>query len=134
MLDFLRHRAQQVKERRSALIDQETQQAALKERVQGLVRMLKDLLKDARYEAYTTLLKDTQRSLLAEREALLQSETERDARDFQAAILTGRLMQLDYILSTPDHFLTLADEGLSNGTAARSLVREPVGTPRTRSV
>lgn len=130
MLDFLRHRAAQMKARRAALIDQAAQQAALKARVTSMVQMLKDLLNDPRYADYAALLQDAQQSLTRERDGLL--ETSGDAQSYQIGLLTGRLLQLKLILSTPDDFLTLAEEGLRDG-AARSLVREPVGMPRTRS-
>ena len=126
MLDFLSGRLKERKAARAALIDQEAQRAQRLDQIKGFVKLLKELLKDARYEAYTTLLAETKASLVNEREALLQTETDRDARDYQCALLTGRIMQLENILVTPEQFIRLADQSESNGHAARPLAREPV--------
>ena len=91
-----------------------------------MVALLKDLLRDERYAAYAQLLRDTQASLLSEREALLRDETDREAREHQVAVLTGRLMQLEYILTTPDNFLRLAEQLETNGKVLSPPVREPV--------
>ena len=48
-----------------------------------------------------------------------------DARN-QVAVLTGRLMQLEYILTTPDNFLRLAEQLETNGQVLSPPVREPV--------
>ena len=126
MLDFLSGRLKERKAARAALIDQEAQRQERLAQLQGMVTLLKELLKDPRYAAYTALLTETKTSLLAERETLLQTDTDRDARDFQVALLTGRIMQLEYILMTPDNFLRLAEQPESNGSAARPPARQPV--------
>ncbi len=124
MFDFLTDRFRQRKAQRAALSDQEAQREERLERLKGMVALLRDLLKDTRYGAYTQLLKDARQALLAEREGLLQTTDDLSAH--YVAVLTGRIMQLDYILSTPDQFFALAEQGEANGTAARSLAREPV--------
>ena len=127
MKDFLSGRLQQRKADREALIDQEALKAQRREQIKGMVLLMKDLLADARYAALTQLLSNAHTSLLAEREALLR--TAHDGWEPDALILTGRIMQLDYILHTPDQFLALADEPEANGHAARSPARQPVGKP-----
>lgn len=126
MLDFLSGRLKERKAARAALIDQEAQKAQRVDALKGMVKLLKELLKDTRYAAFTALLEETKASLVNERETLLQTETDRDARDFQASLLTGRIMQLEHILITPEQFIRLADQPESNGHAARPLAREPV--------
>lgn len=126
MLDFLTERARQRKTQRTALIDQEAAKAQRLDQLKAMVEELKQLIKDPRYEAYTLLLKDTKISLLNERESLLQNETDREKREYEVALLTGRIMQLEYILTTPDNFFALADQGEGNGSAARPLARQPV--------
>jgi hypothetical protein len=126
MLDFLSGRLKERKAARAALIDQEALKLQRVEQLKGMVKLLKDLLKDTRYAAYTTLLTDTKTSLLNEREALLQTETDREAREHQVALLTGRIMQLEYILTTPEQFLALAESVEGNGSAARPQARQPV--------
>ena len=128
MLDFLSSRLKERTAARLALIDQEAAKLQRLEQLKGMVTLLKDLLKDKRYEAYTALLTDTKTSLLVERETLLQTETDREAREHQVALLTGRIMQLEYILTIPDQFLALAESAEANGNAARPPARQPVGS------
>ena len=128
MLEFLSSRLKERTAARLALIDQEAAKLQRLEQLKGMVTLLKDLLKDKRYEAYTALLTDTKTSLLAERETLLQTETDREAREHHAAILTGRIMQLSFILDTPEQFLALAESAEANGNAARPPARQPVGS------
>ena len=128
MLEFLSSRLKERTAARLALIDQEAAKLQRLERLKGMVTLLKDLLKDKRYEAYTALLTDTKTSLLVERETLLQTETDREAREHQVALLTGRIMQLEYILTIPDQFLALAESAEANGNAARPPARQPVGS------
>jgi len=128
MLEFLSSRLKERTAARLALIDQEAAKLQRLEQLKGMVTLLKDLLKDKRYEAYTALLTDTKTSLLVERETLLQTETDREAREHQVALLTGRIMQLEYILTIPDQFLALAESAEANGNAARPPARQPVGS------
>ena len=109
-----------------ALVDQEALKQQRLDQLKGMVALLKELLKDQRYAPYAQLLADTKTSLLNEREALLQTETDREAREHQVALLTGRIMQLEYILTTPDQFLALAESAEANGSAARPQARQPV--------
>ena len=126
MLDFLKGRLRERQAARLAAVDQEAQRQQRAAQVKAMVALLKDLLRDERYAAYAQLLRDTQASLLSEREALLRDETDREAREHQVAVLTGRLMQLEYILTTPDNFLRLADQRETNGKVLSPPVREPV--------
>ena len=126
MLDFLKGRFRERQAARMAAVDQEAQRQQRAAQVKAMVALLKDLLRDERYAAYAQLLRDTQASLLSEREALLRDETDREAREHQVAVLTGRLMQLEYILTTPDNFLRLAEQLETNGKVLSPPVREPV--------
>ena len=126
MLDFLKGRLRESQAARLAAVDQEAQRQQRAAQVKAMVALLKDLLRDERYAAYAQLLRDTQASLLSEREALLRDETDREAREHQVAVLTGRLMQLEYILTTPDNFLRLAEQLETNGKVLSPPVREPV--------
>lgn len=126
MLDFLKGRLRERQAARLAAVDQEAQRQQRAAQVKAMVALLKDLLRDERYAAYAQLLRDTQASLLSEREALLRDETDREAREHQVAVLTGRLMQLEYILTTPDNFLRLAEQLETNGKVLSPPVREPV--------
>ena len=126
MLDFLKGRLRERQAARMAAVDQEAQRQQRAAQVKAMVALLKDLLRDERYAAYAQLLRDTQASLLSEREALLRDETDREAREHQVAVLTGRLMQLEYILTTPDNFLRLAEQLETNGKVLSPPVREPV--------
>jgi len=128
MLDFLSGRLKERKAARMALVDQEAAKQQRMDQLKGMVALLKELLKDQRYAPYAQLLADTKTSLLNEREALLQTETDREAREHQVALLTGRIMQLEYILTTPDQFLALAESAEANGSAARPQARQPVGS------
>ena len=137
MIDFLNKRRRQVESRRAGVEEQERQRAAKIAQLKTHIALLKDLLRDARYLPYVALLQETKTSLLAEREALLAAEDDRDRRDHLVTLLTGRIMQLDFILTTPDQFLALADEPetpmgnrpvVPETSAARSPAREPVGS------
>ena len=128
MLGFLSGRLKERKAARMALVNQEAAKQQRLDQLKGMVALLKELLKDQRYAAYTQLLTDTKTSLLNERETLLQNETDREAREHQVALLTGRIMQLEYILTTPDQFLVLAESAEANGNAARPPARQPVGS------
>ena len=126
MLDFLKGRLKERQAARIATVEQDAQRLERQARLKAMVSVLKELLRDQRYAAYVQLLRDTQSSLANEREALLRDETDREAREHQVAVITGRLMQLEYILMTPDQFIALAEQGEGNGSAARPLAREPV--------
>lgn len=110
-MDFLSKRLEQVKSRRAAAAEQETQRAARTETLKQHITLLKDLLRDPRYATYTALLRDTKRSCEQEREAVLQTESDQERREHQVLLLTGRILQLEWILTTPDSFLALADLG-----------------------
>lgn len=135
MFEFLSKRLDQVKARRVAAAEQTLRREETLEAIKRVIPMVKDLLRDARYQEYATLLRDARTSCLAERESLLRAEGDCDPqeRDLRVALLTGRIQQLDYILDTPESFLALADQGqrmTGNGrpavpdTAARSPARE----------
>lgn len=126
MLDFLSGRLKERKAARIALIHQESEKAQRLDQIKAMVGLMKELLRDQRYAPYTQLLSEARASLLSEREVLLREETDRDAREHQAAIITGRIMQLDFILTTPEQFLRLAEQPEANGSAARPPAREPV--------
>ena len=128
MLGFLSGRLKERKAARMALVNQEAAKQQRLDQLKGMVALLKELLKDQRYAAYTQLLTDTKTSLLNERETLLQNETDREAREHQVALLTGRIMQLEHIITTPDQFFALAEQGEANGSAARPQARQPVGS------
>ena len=136
MMNFLRARAEQARARKLAQGEQDALLLERRQRIHEAARVLKELVHDPRYAVYANLLTETRRSLDAEREGLMRGTGEDWVQ--QALLLTGRIMQLDYILSTPENFLALADEGEPpNGdgrerfpaiSAARSTAREPVGT------
>lgn len=125
-MDFLKKRADQARQRRGALVDQTVQQQHLRDQVTAQVAMLKEILANPNYAGYKQLLLDTRKSLLDERDAILQTETDREVRDHQTVLLTGRIMQLTMILDTPDMFFTLAEQSEANGSAPRPLARQPV--------
>lgn len=127
MLDFLTDRLKQRRAQRAAVVDQEALKQQRMDQIKGMVALLKELLKDQRYAAYTQLLTDTKTSLLNERESILQTEVDRDVRENQVLLLTGRIMQLEYILTTPDQFFALAESSEADGNAERSPSRQTVG-------
>lgn len=135
MIEFLNKRRRQVESRRAGLEDQERQRAARIVQIKHSIGLMKSLLRDERYPAYSAMLREAKRSCELEREGLLSAEDDRDRRDHQVTLLTGRIMQLEFILNTPDQFLALADEDdqrdghgqpVLNDSADRSPSRETV--------
>ena len=123
MIEFLKKRLEQRTQLRAALQQQEQAKVEKLVQLKSYVATMNDLLHDQRYAKYTSLLEETKKSCAAERESILRGLDEDDpqTRHERIAILTGRIMQLEYILSTPEQFLSLAESESVNG-AARSPV------------
>ena len=121
MFEFLGKRLAQVKERRAAAVEQALRREELTAEIKRVVPIMKELLRDPRYQDYTKLLSQTRASCLAEREGLLRHESDADPteREGRIAVLTGRIQQLDYILDSPERFLSLAEQGQGNGASHR---------------
>lgn len=121
MMDFLNKRRHQREEAQAQVISREALRDEKLAWIKSLIAPMKELLKDQRYAFYRDLLVETQRSLVAEREAVLrgQDDGNPDTRHDDMLLLTGRIMQLEYILEAPENFLKLAEQPETHGGPLR---------------
>ena len=83
MIEFLKKRLAQHEARRAQMAGDTHQQAQMDAAIREQAEMVRHLLQDQRYRTYAELLTDTKRSLEAEREGLLQNETDAAVREHQ---------------------------------------------------
>jgi len=117
MLDALRRRFEDRKEKSEKL--QVVEDARLKqmERIVQQAGVMESLLDDPRYHDYKQLLEEARETLVNQ---MIQLRHEGASEEFQhnIAVIQGRLYQLDAILHTPQTFLDLAASQGDTATGA----------------
>lgn len=115
MLDALRRRFEDRKDLHEKKQAMEVDRLKQMERIVQQAGVMENLLEDPRYHDYKQLL-DEARDTLVQQLVTLRCQ---EAASFQheLAVLQGRIIQLDAILSTPQTFLTLAEQAEQGDTA-----------------
>ena len=122
MLEGLKRRFEQRKAVSTQREEQEQAQLAKMQRIVEQAGVMESLVEDTRYHDYKQLLEEAKDACQAQLAAMtLESAGGRDEYLHATGVLQGRILQLAAILTTPETFLSLAEQADTANGASRQL-------------